>query len=186
MRCDNEKRVQDETIYSDIISNLIDDNYEYEGLNVYLKNKGISIENDSIDIDSLHNDYLRYRKPKTNKRLYISKMLKPIDSDELKILKDERKLSSIYVFEDKEEKLLDLDLVQSKKFDLKSMNNDINFDLDIGAIEFSRVYFNLEKNQGILYFKFLCGNLCGNESYIFINKENNHWKITKKELIASY
>ena len=186
MGCNKEMENQEETIYSEIIYELIDDNSHYEGLNIYLKNKGISIEDELIDIDSIYSEYLKFRKIKINKTLYISRRLKPIDYEGLKILKDERKLNSIFLFEHKEDRLLDLDLIYSEFYNFKNIRNNINFDLEIGAIEFSRIYFNSDKSQGFFYFKFLCGSLCGYENYVFLKKENNRWKITKQELIASY
>lgn len=55
------------------------------------------------------------------------------------------------------------------------------FDLDYphygGFITFSRVGFNREMNQALVYFTSVCGSTCGTGSIIFLVKEGVAWKI---------
>jgi len=47
----------------------------------------------------------------------------------------------------------------------------------IGKIVLSKLIFNKAKNEGLLYYEFRCGELCGYGNLIAIEKQNNHWQI---------
>lgn len=46
-----------------------------------------------------------------------------------------------------------------------------------GLFTFSRVGFNLARDQAFLYLEYGCGWLCGGGDYIFLNKETGRWQI---------
>ncbi len=47
-------------------------------------------------------------------------------------------------------------------------------------ITFSRVGFNKEKTQALIFEAYQCGRFCGGGYYILLVKENSKWKIEKK------
>ena len=46
-----------------------------------------------------------------------------------------------------------------------------------GFIGFSRIGFNAERSQALVYFEHWCGNLCGSGLYILLTKDNDEWKV---------
>ena len=50
----------------------------------------------------------------------------------------------------------------------------------IGILSFSRVGFNKENNQALLYCEYDCGGLCGWGEYLFLKLVENSWKIVKR------
>lgn len=47
----------------------------------------------------------------------------------------------------------------------------------------SRVGFNSERNQALVYLEFWCRSLCGEGNYIFLNKQDGKWKVFKKDMM---
>lgn len=50
-----------------------------------------------------------------------------------------------------------------------------------GLIYFSRVGFNLQRDQAFVYLADSCGGLCGQGSYVLLKKEATGWKIQQKK-----
>lgn len=48
-----------------------------------------------------------------------------------------------------------------------------------GIVSVSRIGFNGEKNQALVYFEHWCLSLCGTGNYIVLKKENGNWKIAE-------
>jgi hypothetical protein len=48
-----------------------------------------------------------------------------------------------------------------------------------GFISFSRVGFNREKNEALVYFEHWCGGLCGSGIYLQLKKGEQGWKVSK-------
>lgn len=49
----------------------------------------------------------------------------------------------------------------------------------IGIISFSNIYFNKERNKGVLYYEFVCGEKCGKGEVLWIEKQDGLWTIEK-------
>jgi hypothetical protein len=49
----------------------------------------------------------------------------------------------------------------------------------IGKVSLSKLFLNVEKNKGVLYYEFECGFLCGKGELLFIEKSNGRWHISK-------
>ena len=50
-----------------------------------------------------------------------------------------------------------------------------------GFISFSRVGFNREMNEALVYFEHWCGGLCGSGIYLQLKKEDEGWRVFKVE-----
>ncbi len=48
-----------------------------------------------------------------------------------------------------------------------------------GFLSFSRVGFNPERSQALVYFEHWCGGLCGSGMYLLLEKGEGGWKVTK-------
>lgn len=51
-----------------------------------------------------------------------------------------------------------------------------------GYIGFSRVGFNMEMDQALVYVEHGCGGLCGTGHYVLLKKDGGAWKIVKKHM----
>lgn len=58
-----------------------------------------------------------------------------------------------------------------------------NFPGTYTVVSVSRVGFNSEKTQALVYLEFWCRSLCGEGNYIFLNKQNGKWKAIKQNMM---
>ena len=49
-----------------------------------------------------------------------------------------------------------------------------------GIVGVSRVGFNLETNQALVYVEHGCGDLCGTGHYMLLDKGESGWKVAKR------
>lgn len=49
-------------------------------------------------------------------------------------------------------------------------------------ITLSRVGFNAERTQALMFVAHVCGRLCGQGNYILLNKNEGEWKVEKKSM----
>jgi hypothetical protein len=61
------------------------------------------------------------------------------------------------------------------KYTIKSL------DKNIGLVSFSKVFFNLKKDEGILTCQLYCGDLCGRGLILKIKKKDKHWIIVNRK-----
>lgn len=62
--------------------------------------------------------------------------------------------------------------------DLKDAHNSSS-KCEIGKISLSKLFLNNEKNKGVLYYEFECGEQCGKGELIVIELLNGRWHISK-------
>lgn len=55
--------------------------------------------------------------------------------------------------------------------------------LFVGVLEISRIYFDSQRQFGLLYISYACGRLCGEGAIACIQKIDNKWIIDKKILL---
>ncbi len=56
----------------------------------------------------------------------------------------------------------------------------------VGTLFFSRCYFNQQKNKGIIFASFNCGNDCGSDNMLFVRKYNDKWEVIRSETLSVY
>lgn len=55
----------------------------------------------------------------------------------------------------------------------------------VGKLAFSGLYLNKKQTYGVIFFSFICGQKCGEDSIILIQKSNTKWRIKKKYLMLA-
>ncbi|MDF7811871.1 hypothetical protein [Hymenobacter sp. YC55] len=65
----------------------------------------------------------------------------------------------------------------NKIYDKYGESTNRNDDCIVGVVSMSKIVFNKEKDKGLLYYDFFCGNKCAKGEIIEILKINNRWKI---------
>lgn len=56
-----------------------------------------------------------------------------------------------------------------------------NRQCDIGMISFSKIFFNKQRDKGLLYNEFVCDEKCGKGEFLWIENNAGLWTITKNE-----
>jgi hypothetical protein len=73
--------------------------------------------------------------------------------------------------------------LQISYMDIVPHDKNTPYGKGIGLIAISKMYFNEKFDKAILYYEFNCGPLCGHGQVVFIEKENDEWKILKYKRI---
>jgi len=65
-------------------------------------------------------------------------------------------------------------------------NQTMNYRYKLGIYWFSRVGFNTEQTQALVFTDFLCGARCGWPAYFLLEKTNGSWKIVQEYQLGRY
>jgi hypothetical protein len=151
------------------------------------------------EVIRLHNEIFNH--PTRFCTIYLDTLLRPA-LDSWKRIQKDTSAHSYYIkhllnqFSVKGQGLIDsLNSLQTKYVpedfsvciaDLKSLN-ELKVEKPtcyIGTFAFSKLILNSAKTKGLLFYKFMCGGLCGYGRLVLIEKKEGHWSI-KKSLMMS-
>jgi len=96
-------------------------------------------------------------------------------------LKDEFNLSVDYVLVDKEKALA---LIAKDGAEMKHFNKKYRGSEPVGLVGLSRVGFNSDATQALVYAEHWCGERCGDGIFVLLVKQDGEWKV-RYETIAS-
>jgi hypothetical protein len=179
-----EQNVLDQ-VFVDIVNQTYKDKRVYtfnckEGKPIFEKGNRISWDHPECEkqLSSLQKDTLGLV-------VAISDLVQPIDSD------DKEFIPSVFKILDTKSYRIPLTHHTSQKFQFKYLSEldpDDEFEnwsrkypKFIGNLKLSKIYFDSERENGILAVHYFCGSNCGLGYVVYIQKNQEQWKVKKTE-----
>jgi len=148
---------------------------------------------EQIKYDSLRSEY-KEKVLKVNKYLFVRDTLMDID-DELRkrvIGEAENQLfgfnisgynknclipSEFFQYAVNGINLIPTSIFDERKIKMLGLDDDVYY---IGYVTFSHILFNNDNTMGFLIYHYYCGNTCGEEVLLIVNKKEDKWKIVER------
>ncbi len=157
-------------------------------LNSFSEEEGFKSE--SINIAILDSTFIRSDFSLNDTR--IAKLKEDWDIELPKDLIEDflKKNSSVFLVQDRFETDLKYQLLATDNF-FKTINASFGW-LDFrekypeitSVVSFSRIGINNQKDKALIFVSINCGPLCGSTWYIFLEKANNKWDLTKEHKLT--
>jgi len=141
-------------------------------------------QNDKVLSDVIDNVLIdSYLENNKNDKIGVLSILNTLNEDEISVI--EKSVKTKFDFSNlKPESINNLKSGSDKvSFEILKKENTQNMPL----MEISKIYYNKTEDHGVFLYKYLCGEMCGKEEFIFIKStESKSWVIYDRMVYAEY